>query len=211
MNMKVILAAVLVSTSLGVLPARAQTARSASPNTQAMQQLQQLASERTQLQAELAKLKTELEAARKERDSLKAVQEGSARRSRGADAELARVQADKARLDGDLARERQRVEELVNRFRETATSMREVETDRADKTQLLAQRERELKACVDRNNRLYTLNDEVLGKIEDQGFWSSFAMREPFTRLKRTALENFADEYRDAARDQLVPPAATKP
>ena len=192
-----------------VTPVFAQTTRPASPNAQMLQQLQQLATERTQLQAENSKLKADLEAARKERDSLKAAQEGNARRSRGAEAELARLQADKARVDGDLAREKQREEELVNRFREAATSMREVETDRATKTQQLAQRDLDLKSCVDRNTKLYALNGEVLDKFEDQGFWSALASHEPFTRLKRTELQNLADGYRDNAQDNRVSSPAT--
>ncbi len=199
--------AFLLSTLLAVgAPVLAQTTRSASPNAQAMQQLQQLASERTQLQAENSRLKAELEAARKERDSLKTAQEGVARRSRGAEAELARTQADKARLDGDLAREKQRLEELVARFRETVASTREVESDRAVKTQQLAERERELQTCVDRNIKLVALNEEVLTKLEDQGFWSSLARREPFTQLKRVQLQNLADGYRGTAQDNAISP-----
>ena len=194
--------------------ADAQTARSggsSTPSAQAMQQLQQLASERTALQAENARIKADLEAARKERDSLKAAQEGNARRSRGAEAELARVQADNARLEGEVARQRSREQEFVTRFREAANTLREVETDRTAKTQQLAQREQELGVCVDRNKKLLALNGEVIDKFEDQGFWSSLAQREPFTRLKRNQLENLADGYRDAAVDQRVPPPAIKP
>jgi chromosome segregation ATPase len=195
----------------GAGPSSAQTARSASPSAQAMQQLQQLASERTQLQAEVSKLKTELEGVRRERDSLKAAQDGSARRSRGAEAELARSQADKARVDGELAREKQRVEELVARFRETAATVRDVESDRAAKTQQLALREQELKVCTERNGKLYELNQEILTRLEDQGFWSALARKEPFTQLKRAQLQNLADTYRDTARDNRVPaPAAAQ-
>ncbi|MEJ0099938.1 MAG: hypothetical protein WDO12_09405 [Pseudomonadota bacterium] len=73
-----------------------------------MQQLQQLASERTTLQAENARLKADLEAARKERDSLKATQAAVAQRSRGAEAELASAAGEKARLEGELAGQKQR-------------------------------------------------------------------------------------------------------
>jgi chromosome segregation ATPase len=190
--------------------ARAQSARpgGAAPSAQAMQQLQQLASERTALQAENARIKADLEAARKERDSLRAAQESLAKRSRGAEAELAGALGDKARVEGELAREKQRLEELVQRFRETAASMQEVETDRAARTQQLAVREQELGVCIDRNKKLLVINGEVVDKLEDQGFWSSFASREPFTRVKRNQLENLADGYRGAAEDQQVPPAS---
>jgi chromosome segregation ATPase len=209
----VMLAAVLLA--FGSAPSLAQTARPNSgggASAQAMQQLQQLAAERTQLQAEMSRLKAELEAARKERDTLKKTQEGVVRRTRGAESELARVQADNARLEGEVAREKQRVEELVTRFREAAVTLREVETDRATRTQLLAQREQELKVCVDRNSKLYALNADVLAKFEDQGFWSSLARREPFTQLKRVELENLVDGYRGAADDNRLPaPASAKP
>lgn len=199
--------ATCASVLLASLPVHAQTARpAAAPSSQALQQVQQLAAERTQLQAENSKLKAELEAARKERDSLKVAQEGVAKRSRGAEAELARTQADKARVDGDLAREKQRIEELVARFREAANATREVEIDRATKTQLLAERDRELQSCVDRNVKLVALNEEVLTKLEDQGFWSSLARREPFTQLKRVQLQNLADGYRGAAQDNAISP-----
>jgi chromosome segregation ATPase len=203
-----ILTAMPLATSL-----HAQTARSSSgsANAQAMQQLQQLASERTQLQAEVAKLKGDLEAARKERDSLKASQENIARRTRGAEAELVRTQADKARFEGELAREKQRFEEVVARFRETTVTVREVETDRAAKTQQLTLREQELRTCVDHNRKLVALNDEVLDKLEDQGFWSALARREPFTQIKRTQLENLADGYRGVAEDHRLSDSAVNP
>ncbi len=204
---------VLIAISLyGLLPggAGAQTARpnSAGAGAQALQQLQQLASERTALQAENSRIKADLEQARKERDSLKAAQDAQARRSRGAEAELLRSQGEVARLEGDVAREKQRFEELVARFRETADAMREVETDRAARTQQLLQREQELQVCVDRNRTLYSLGTEVIGKLEDQGFWSALARREPFTRLKRIELENLADGYRGTASDNRLPEPA---
>jgi predicted RNase H-like nuclease (RuvC/YqgF family) len=209
-------AALVTLALLGPASAFAQTARPAAggaPSAQAMQQLQQLASERTALQAEVSRLKSELEAARKERDSLKAAQGAAAQaaqRSRGAEAELARTQGEKARVDGELAREKQRVEELVTRFRETVESMREVETDRAAKTLALAQREQELKVAQERNTKLHALAVEMIDKFEDQGFWSSLARREPFTKLKRVELENLADSYRGAADDQRLPESAAR-
>ena len=64
-------------------PAAAQAARSSSGNAQAMQQLQQLAAERTKLLADNAKLQTDLEATRKERDALKKKQEAIDARAEG--------------------------------------------------------------------------------------------------------------------------------
>jgi chromosome segregation ATPase len=210
-----LVAGLTVVALFGAAASSAQTARSGGTgaNAQAMQQLQQLASERTTLQAENARLKADLAAVGKERDSLKAVQDALARRSRGAEAELVRTQSDKARVEGEVARERQRVEELVQRFRETVASLREVETDRSAKTLDLAQREQELKIAQERNVKLHALAVEIIDRLDDQGFWSALAQREPFTRLKRVELENLADNYRGAADDQRLPqaPSSTPP
>src|ERR1700730_2180836 len=76
-----------LAVGLGVLTllsvsAQAQTARSGGgASAQLLQQMQQLASERTGLQAENAKLKQDLEDMRKERDALKAAQQAVDRRA----------------------------------------------------------------------------------------------------------------------------------
>jgi predicted RNase H-like nuclease (RuvC/YqgF family) len=193
----------------------AQTARSGGSggqNAQLVQQLQQLGSERTALQAEQAKLKKELEEVKKERDALKAGQATSSQRARAeTEAALARGARDREQSEKDLAQAKQRMQELVDKFRETATTLREVETDRATVKDAYAQQTRELEACVASNNALYDLNGEVLTKLEDQGFWSSLTKAEPFTKLKRVQLENLADGYRTRADDKKYVPGATPP
>jgi hypothetical protein len=59
---------------------------------------------------------------------------------------------------------------------------------------------------VDSNRKLVSLNEEVLLRFEDEGFWSALTRREPFTQLKRVELENLADGYRDTARENTVGP-----
>lgn len=187
--------------------AMAQTARpgTTTPSAQAMQQVQQLAAERTALQAENARIKSDLEGVRRERDLLKSAQETAARRSRGTEAELTAAEAEKARLEGELAGAKQRFEELVQRYRDAVAQMEDVERDRAVKTQLLAERERELQSSIERNRNLHSLAVEVIDKLEDQGFWSAVARAEPFTRLKRVELENLAEGFRGIAEDNLAP------
>jgi chromosome segregation ATPase len=175
-------------------------------NAQLMAQLQQLAAERARLQADAAVMKGELEKARKERDSLKAAQEGAISRSRGAQADLGRALADKARLEGELAQERSRLQELVTRYREVTNSLREAETGGAQSRERVAMLERDQKACVERNARLYELNGEILTRLDGEGFWSGLARNEPFTQLKRVQLENLAEDYRARAADNALAP-----
>jgi chromosome segregation ATPase len=187
------------------LPAAAQSARKdTGNNAQLMQQMQQLAAERTQLQVENARMKRELDETRKERDSLKGEREANDKRLRNSEALAMRAGGDRKQIEEDLAQARERMNELVGKFRETATALRDAETAGAATQQQLQSRTQDLSACVDRNAQLYTMNGEILDRLEGQGFWSSVARAEPFTRIKRTQLENLADDYRARAAEAKV-------
>ena len=191
-------------------PALAQTARSGgsgAQNAQLVQQLQQLASERTAMQAEQARMKKEIEDLRKERDTLKASQASASQRSRAeADAVVARSTRDREATEKELSQVKQRTQDLIEKFKETAQTLREVETDRATAKQALVRQGQELDACVANNVALYKLNDEVLTRFGQQGVWSRVAQAEPFTRLKRVELENLIDGYKTRADDQKYTP-----
>ncbi len=197
-----VLFALLVLTSA----AHAQTARSGggAADAQLLQQLQQLASERTQLQAENAKLKKELEDVKKKIKGLESDRTALNQRAQSAAAALAQSSASKEGLEQSLSQQRTRMEELIAKFRETATTLRDVETDRAQARTQLATREQELKTCVEKNLALYKVNSEALDRLENQSFWTSVARKEPFTQLKRTQIENLVDEYRGRADDNRI-------
>jgi chromosome segregation ATPase len=197
---------------LTALPAGAQSARKDSGgNAQLMQQMQQLAAERTQLQAENARMKKELDELRKERDTLSAGKDTDARRARNSEAAVVAATREREQTAQELEQLKTRTQDLVAKFRETIQQLRTVETENTTVKQTLATRDIELKTCTDNNVTLYKLNDEVLTKFESQGFWSSMARSEPFTKLKRVELENLADQYRGRAEDAKLPPAAAVP
>lgn len=189
-------------------PAMAQAPRSSGGNAQAMQQLQQLAAERTRLLADNAKLKSELGEVRKERDALKKKQDAAERGLKGTDAAVARATAKSDSLAQELEREKGRMAELVAKFRETVTQFREVESDRNTVKAALGQRDAELKQCVDRNVSLYALNGEILTRLEHPRGLTASSPLEPFTKLKRVELENLIDGYQTRAEEQR-PPAAS--
>ncbi|MEP7242123.1 MAG: hypothetical protein ABI885_00405 [Gammaproteobacteria bacterium] len=190
-------------------PAGAQAARSGgAPNAQLMQQMQQLASERTALQAENARIKKELEDLRKERDQLKSGRQAVDQRVQASTAALARSTAQRDSTEQELTQFKAKTQELVAKFRETAETLRTVESEQTTTQQTLGTRDRELKTCVDRNVALYKLNSEVLTRFEKQSTWSRVARAEPFTQIKRVELENLVDGYKDRADEQRLPPAA---
>lgn len=190
--------------------AEAQTARSGgSANALLMQQMQQLASERTALQAENAKMKKELADLTKERDALKSGRAALDARARASEAASARTAQEKQNADSENQRLKERMQELVAKFRETAQTLKDVETERSAFKQSLAQRDADLNQCTNKNEALYKLNGEILTRMEGQGTFSRLASLEPFTKLKRVQLENLVDEYKYKAEDQHVMPGVS--
>lgn len=182
--------------------ANAQVQRSGNADARVAQQLQQLTSERSALQAENAKLKQELEQAKAQLQKTGAATKALETRNRALEASAGHGTAASQQAEEQLERTRAQLQELVSKFRETAQTLRDVETERGTVQGQLAIKERELKTCIDRNAALYNLNTEVLDRMENRGFWSSVAEREPFTRLKRVELENLIEDYKYRA-DEL--------
>lgn len=187
------------------VPALAQTARDGGGgNAQLLQQMQQLASERTALQAENARMKRELAEMTKQRDELETAAPKLLERANAAERALTHSTADRGNTETELTQTKARMQELIAKFRETAQTLRDVETERTSFKQSLTEANQELVACNDKNAALYALNGEVLTKLEDQSFWSRASRAEPFTRIKRTQLENLVDEYAARADEQHI-------
>jgi chromosome segregation ATPase len=196
-----------VALSITALPGSAQTARSGgAPSAQLMQQMQQLASERTSLQAENTKLKKDLEDIRKDRDALKSAQQVLDKRAKSSESSLRESISQRDSNERDLAQAKARMQELIAKFKETLRTLQDIEAQSTAAKQSLTAREQELKVCVDHNLALYKLNQEVLTHLEHQSVWTRVAQTEPFTKIKRTQLENLVDEYKGRADDQLITP-----
>lgn len=196
----------LLIAAAAVAPVMAQTARTGGgANEQLTLQMQQLASERTTLQAENARLKKELDDTRKERDQFKNAQKSVDARVKTSAAELAQSTSQRQNLENELKLNRDKMEQLVAKFRETLQSMREVETNLSTEKQTVATRDQELKSCTERNSALYQLNGEILTHMEHESTWSHLARAEPFTQLERVRMENLVDGYKGRAKDQKLP------
>jgi chromosome segregation ATPase len=188
--------------------ARAQEARGGggAVSAQLAAQLQQLSAERAALQAENAQLKQQLAAARKERDALKKEAQSSALRMKSGQAVLARSSAQAVADQQKIAQLQTGVQQLIAKFRELVATLRKTEIEEAAAKQSLAVREQDLSVCVQRNQTLYKLDDDVLTHFEKQGFLGRLASDEPFTRIERVRLENYADETRGKAQEGRYPP-----
>ena len=191
--------AVLILWASTPFAVNAQTQRSGDANARAMQQLQQLSSERAQLKTENEKLKQELQALKTQITTSTATQASLQQRLKAAEATAARDT--NAQSNAEAERLRSQMQELVTRFRETAQSLKDVEADRNTARGSLQVSERELSTCVNRNQEFYQLNTEVLDRLENKSAWGAFTSKEPFTQLQRTRLENLIEGYKDRSTD----------
>jgi DNA repair exonuclease SbcCD ATPase subunit len=201
---RTLVTAITVVLSVLTATAHAQAARSGGTgNAAVLQQLQQVASERTELAAQNAKLQQDLDAMRKERDALKAGQSAADRRAQQTEVAVRAVQqqaaAKQQAADENVARWKTQMDELVAKYRELAQTLRDTESSRTGLQQQLSIREHALGVCTDDNASLYNLNGEVLDHFEHQSPLSGLARVEPFTRVARTRLENAALEYKERA------------
>lgn len=186
-------------------PSLAQVERSGGGELQKiMQQYQQVAAEKTALQAQVAEMKKDLDtaksdlaAAKKERDALKVRAGGAA----AAAAAVTQLTASKESADKNLELYKQRMNELVSRFRETASNLKEVEADRNKLHKDLDERNAAFDKCAENNLQLYEINTEVLDRYEHVGLFTKASAAEPFTQITRTRIENLVDEYRARALD----------
>lgn len=175
-------------------------------SAQMVAELQQLSAESASLKAENAQLKRQLVAAQTERDALKKGTQATDIRIKSSQAALARSNAADASEQQKIAQLQAGEEQLIAKFRELVATLRKTEIEAATAKQTLAMRQQDLKVCSDRNEALYKLDDAVLAHFERQGFWTRLASDEPFTRIERVRLENFADESREGAQDQKYTP-----
>jgi chromosome segregation ATPase len=209
-----IVAALTLATCALLEPAaEAQTQRAPPPggaSPQAMQQLQQAAAERTALQAENSRLKKELEDAKAKLAA--AAKEASGSKEGNAALRSSLAAAQEATKAGEQAHDqtRARLQDLLDRFRQTTGSLAGVETERNQLKQDLATVTGRFGICAQRNVALYDTLTEALRKVEGGGFFSALGRSEPFTKLERVRLENMVDEYRIKAQEQRLSPAELK-
>jgi type I site-specific restriction endonuclease len=186
----------LAITTCATAPVYAQAARSGGDNARALQQMQQLASERTALQADNAKLKDQVSDLQKKLDKATSDSTAAAARAKNLQQESAQEVESKKQMTESLEKSRAQMQELVTHFRETAQNLKAVELERNELKGQLDVRNRDFATCVDRNVGLYEINRETLDRLDKHGFWSGVRDAEPFTQLSRARLENLIDDYR---------------
>jgi chaperonin cofactor prefoldin len=196
----------LAAAIAGPLPLHAQVQRSGGGGEiqKIMQQYQQVAAEKTALQTQLAQSKKDLDAANAALAAMKKERDAALVKARAGSgvppAALAEATSGRQAAERSLEQYKQRMTELVNRFRETATNLKEVEADRTQLRKDLADRNTAYDKCAVDNMQLYAINGEVLDRLDHVGLFTRVSASEPFTRITRTRLDNLVVEYRERAQ-----------
>jgi chromosome segregation ATPase len=179
--------------------AQAQTQRNGNETQKFLQQYQQLAAEKTVLQAQAAQMKKDLDAAQAELAAVKKERDALKSRAGGSNAQFAQLAAGKEAAEKSLEQLKQRTTELVARFREMAVNFKEVEADRAKLQNDLKERSVAFDKCAEDNLGLFEVNSQILDRYEHIGVFTKVGTADPFTKIARTRIENFVDEYRARA------------
>lgn len=201
-NTVMLLAAALAVLAAGSAHSQESRGGGGGAGAQIVAELQQLSAESASLKAENEQLKKQLAAVTAERDELKKGASAAGLRAKSSAAALARTNAQEAGTEAKLTQTQAAAQQLIAKFREVVGTLRKTEIEAATARQTLALREQDLRTCTARNQSLYRLDDEVLTHFERQGFLSRLASDEPFTRIKRVQLQNYADEARGKAEEQ---------
>jgi len=179
--------------------------RGGGENAALMAQYQQLQTERAQLQSDNAQLKQQLQEAQKQlalaKRQVSTLQSGSS----STQAALQQAQAASRTYQKSFEDTRGRLQDLLDHFRQTVATMQGIELSRDKLQQQLAEQKAAFGDCARRNVQLYRISNQVLDRYEHQGMFSYLERAEPFTRLKRTQIQNLVDDYREQAQEQRLP------
>lgn len=168
----------------------------------------QLTAEKAALERRNADLTTELEEAKQEIEKLRSANETSEARLGAAELSLQRFRQTNIQTSSALEQTRERMQELIGKFRETAELLRETEQDRNRLAQELTASREEYYRCAKDNIALYETGIEALEALENKGLLSVLGQKEPFTQIGRVRLENLVDEYKRELDDNRLPEAA---
>jgi chromosome segregation ATPase len=188
---------------------RAQVPRSGGGESQQMmQQYQQLAAERTQLKAQVAQLQKDLDASKAELASMKKARDALNAQFTGTSAAVTKAKAAQSSAEQTLEQFKQRTNELVNRFRDMAQTLKQTEVERAGLQKELSARNSAFDTCAQNNVELSAISTEVLDRYEHVGMFTRISASEPFTKITRARIDNLVDDYRARAEELKVKKAA---
>ena len=207
MNLRnfLVVAILLAGCAIRIGHAGEVTQRTGGANTEALAKtqtlLRQMTAERDALTAEVVKLKEEkkkeldvrevkIAALNKRIDGMRTGMDNTEQLAQ-------KYQQGNAALRERIVDAQEKMQKLVDKYKELVAALGYVEDERAQLRKTVAGKDVEIGTCVGKNQKLYTLNLEVLDLYENKGVWDALLQKEPVTQLKRVEVENIVESYKE--------------
>jgi peptidoglycan hydrolase CwlO-like protein len=160
--------------------------------------------------AELLRAKTDaeqkLQAATKQID---AVQSGSKAAQGALNAKLTSAQSVQTDLQNRLSDANARLSATNAKLSGTASELAARNGELAQVKQMLEQSKTATASCEDKNLKLYSYAETVLGLYKNKGVWASLSQKDPVLGLKEVDVENVVQEYQAKFAAQKIKPSAS--
>jgi peptidoglycan hydrolase CwlO-like protein len=159
--------------------------------------------------AELLRAKTDaeqkLQAATKQIDT---VQSGSKAAQGALNAKLTSAQSVQTDLQNRLNDANVRLSSTNAKLSGTASELAARNAELAQVKQMLEQSKNANASCEDKNLKLYSYAETVLGLYKNKGVWASLSQKDPVLGLKEVDIENVVQEYQAKFASQRIKPAS---
>jgi peptidoglycan hydrolase CwlO-like protein len=158
--------------------------------------LKQTAAERDALKVENDQLSVELEKLSDQVEGLQAKNKSLQKDLGKSDLTLEKFKESDAALREYIERQKERTEEIIEKFKSVVADLRAVEAERAELETNVSNLDGEVKACATKNIELYEIGLQLIDQYKNKGVWDSVAQREPVTGLKQVEIENLIQDYK---------------
>jgi chromosome segregation ATPase len=191
-----------------LMPAAGADEKGASREREALrrtqQQLQQLRADKSAQDQKLVTVEQENAALADAKNKLASQIQGAQSRAKAEGEKNRKLQLEfdaltqeKAALQTNKLDLEKRLAELTTKQVDTERELAKVQTQRKQVEFNLATRSQELGSCENKNIKLYQHGRDLISQCQDQSVGSAVLRLEPFTGIKRVAIENMLEEYRD--------------
>ena len=164
--------------------------------------MRQIAAERDSLKTKNAHLETEKEKLEKEIASLKAKVKSSGKQNTHKSKIIDGYKEHNEALKERIVQQRERMEEIVEKFKATVVNLRQVEAAKTKLTGQVKNLDREVRSCAKNNVMLFEAGLEALDQYKNKGVWDSLSQSEPVTGLKEVEIQNLVQEYRHRMKQE---------
>lgn len=161
----------------------------------AQMMLRQLQQENLALESENQKLQKQLGDIEKKIDAIKNDKSRLSQRLESSQNIIDRYKENSDALRDRITQDRERMQELIAKFKELIQAFRVVEFEKAQLQTSMESNKKDLLNCAENNLKLVQTNKELVNQYVNKGVWDSFKQAEPVTQLTRVEVENLAQEY----------------